>query len=88
MMITALPLAHFSSALLLEYVRLSLLKTLNTLVKSAQNQSISSEICPEIPTKSAVFTDCFSAKSAAKISAKSVSENPVKFSFRDLSKAL
>ena len=42
----ALPLAHFSNALLLEYVRLSLLKTLNTLVKSAQNQSISSEIWP------------------------------------------
>ena len=41
MMLKALPLAHFSSALLLEYVILSLLKTLNTLVKSAQNQSIS-----------------------------------------------
>ena len=36
-----------SSALLLEYVRLSLLKTLNTLVKLAQNQSTSSKICPE-----------------------------------------
>ena len=47
MMLKALPLAHFSSALLSEYVRLSLLKTLNTLIKSAQNQSISSKIYPE-----------------------------------------
>ena len=43
MMLKALPLAHFSSALLLEYVRLSLLKTLHTVVKSVQNQSISSD---------------------------------------------
>ena len=47
MMLKALPLAHFLSALLLEYVRLSLLKTLNTLIKLAQNQSISSKIGPE-----------------------------------------
>ena len=47
MMLKALPLAHFLSALLLEYVRLSLLKALNTLVKLVQNQSISSKIGPE-----------------------------------------
>ena len=84
MMLKALPLAHFSSALLLEYVRLSLLKTLHTLVKSAQNQSISHEICPENSRE----IGCFSAKLAAKISAKFVSENPMKFYFHDLSEAL
>ena len=84
MMLKALPLAHFSSTLLLEYARLSLLKTLHTLVKSAQNQSISSEICPENSHE----IGCFWAKLAAKISAKSVSENPVKFYLRDLLEAL
>ena len=79
-MLKALPLAHFSSALLLEYFRLSLLKTFHTLVKSAQNQSISTKICPENSHKIGYFL----AKLAAKISAKSVSENPVKFYFRDL----
>ena len=80
MMLKALPLAHFLSTLLLEYVRLSLLKTLHTVVKSVQNQSISIEICPEKSHK----IGCFSAKLAVKISAKSVSENPVKFYLRDL----
>ena len=84
MMLKALPLAHFSSALLLEYVRLSLLKTLHTVVKSVQNQSISSEICPENSHE----IGCFSAKLAVKISAKSVSENPVKFYFRDLDRTI
>ena len=54
------------------------------LVKSAQNQSIPSEIYPGNPHE----IGCFSAKLAAKISAKSVSKNPVKFYFRDLSEAL
>ena len=34
-------------------------KTLNMLVKSVQNRSISSEICPEIPTKSAIIYRLF-----------------------------
>ena len=80
MMLKALPLVHFSSALLLEYVRLSLLQTLHTVVKSVQNQSISSEICPENSHE----IGCFAAKLPVKISAKSVSENPVKFYFRNL----
>ena len=54
------------------------------LVKSAQNQSISSEIYPGNSHE----IGCFSVKLAAKISAKSVSKNPVKFYFRDLSEAL
>ena len=83
-MLKALPLAHFSSALLLEYFRLSLLKTFHTLVNSAQNQSISTEICPENSHKIGYFL----AKLAAKISAKSVSENPVKFYFRDLDRTI
>ena len=84
MMLKALPLAHFSSALLLEYVRISLLKTSHTVVKSVQNQSISREICPENSHE----IGCFSAKLAVKISAKSVSENPVKFYFRDLDRTI
>ena len=84
MMLKALPLAHFSSALLLEYVRLSLLKTSHTVVKSVQNQSISREICPENSHE----IGCFSAKLGVKISAKSVSENPVKFYFRDLDRTI
>ena len=77
MMLKALPLAHFSSALLLEYFRLSLLKTLHTLVKSAQNQSISTEICPENSHE----IGCFSVKLAAKISAKFVSQLKIPWNF-------
>ena len=63
MMLKALPLAHFSSALLLKYyVRLSLLKTLNMLIKSAQNQSISSKICPENSHKIGCFYRLFFIK--------------------------
>ena len=48
MMLKALPLVHFWSVLLLkEQVMTSVRKTLKTLVWSAQNRSISSEICPE-----------------------------------------
>ena len=48
MMLKALPLVHFWSVLLLkEQMMTSVRKTLKTLVSSAQNRSISSEICPE-----------------------------------------
>ena len=87
MMLKALPLAHFSSALLLEYVRLSLLKTLNTLVKSAQNKSISSEICSENSHEIGCFYRLFFSEVSRENSAKSVSDNPVKFYLRDLSEA-
>ena len=66
----------------------SVRKTLKTLVWSAQNRSISSEICPENNHKiRRFFTDCFPAKFAPKIPAKSadfpgfVPENPGKFDF-------
>ena len=56
MMLKALPLVHFWSVLLLkEQMMTSVRKTLKTLVWSAQNRSISSEICQKITTKSAVF---------------------------------
>ena len=87
MMLKALPLAHFSSALLLEYVRLSLLKTLNTLVKLAQNKSISSEICPENSHEIGCFYRLFFSEVSRENSAKSVSDNPVKFYLRVLSEA-
>ena len=61
-MLKAVPLAHFSSGLLLEYVRLSLLKTLNTLVKSMQNQLISSKICPENSHEISCFSWLFFSK--------------------------
>ena len=48
MMLKALPLVHFWSVLLLkEQMMTSVRKTLKMLVWSAQNRSISSEICPE-----------------------------------------
>ena len=48
MMLKALPLVHFWSILLLkEQMMTSVRKTLKMLVWSAQNQSISSEICPK-----------------------------------------
>ena len=48
MMLKALPLVHFWSILLLkEQMMTSVGKTLRTLVWSAQNRSISSEICPK-----------------------------------------
>ena len=81
-------LAHFSSALVLECVRLSLLKTLNTLVNQRKINRFPAKFAQKIPTKSAVFTHCFSAKLAANISAKSVPDNPAKVYFRDQSEAL
>ena len=54
-----LPLVHFWSVLLLiEQMMTSVRKTLKTLVWSVQNRSISaisSEICPKITSKSAIF---------------------------------
>ena len=48
MMLKALPLVHFWSILLLkEQMMTSVRKTFKTLVSSAQNRSICSEICPE-----------------------------------------
>ena len=48
MMLKALPLVHFWSILLLkEQMMTSVRKTSKTLVRSVQNQSISSEICPK-----------------------------------------
>lgn len=48
MVLKALPLAHFSRALLLkEEMIISIKKNFKMLVKSAQNKLISSEICPE-----------------------------------------
>ena len=65
-------LVHFWSVLLLkEQMMTSVRKTLKTLVWSAQNRSISSEICPENNHKiRRFFTDCFPAKFAPKIPAK------------------
>ena len=72
MMLKALPLVHFWSVLLLkEQMMTSVRKTLKTLVWSAQNWSISSEICPENNHKSRrFFTDFFSAKFAPKVPTK------------------
>ena len=56
MMLKALPLVHFWSVLLLkEQMMTSVRKTLKTLVWSAQNRSISSEICPENNHKNPPF---------------------------------
>ena len=56
MMLKALPLVHFWSVLLLkEHMMTSLRKTLKTLVWSAQNWLISSEICPENNHKICLF---------------------------------
>ena len=73
MMLKALPLVHIWSVLLLkEQMMTSVRKTLKTLVWLAQNRSISSEICPENNHKiRCFFTDCFPAKFAPKIRAKS-----------------
>ena len=48
MMLKALPLANFSSILLLkEQIIILLKKMMRTLVRSTQNQSVSSKICSE-----------------------------------------
>ena len=98
-MLNALPLVHFWSVLLLkEQITTSVRKTLKTLVWSAQNRSISSKICPENNHKiRCFFTDCFPAKFAPKIPAKSAEfsvflslkiPRNLTFFFRDLSEAL
>ena len=99
MMLKALPLVHFWSVLLLkEQMMTSVRKTLKRLVWSAQNRSISSQICLENNHKiGCFFTDCFSVKFAPKNSREIsrffrefVPKNPAKFDFffRDLSEAL
>ena len=56
------------------------------LVKSAQNWSISSEICPENSHEMGCFFPiAYSVKLAPKNSGKTVSENPTKFDFHELS---
>ena len=58
--------------LLKEQMMSSVRKTLKTLIWSAQNWSISCEICPENNHKICrLFTDCFPAKFTLKIPAKS-----------------
>ena len=71
MMLKALQLVHFWSVLLKEQMMTSVRKTLKTLVWSAQNQLISSEICPENNHKiRCFFTNRFPAKFAPKIPTK------------------
>ena len=56
------------------------------LVKSAQNWSISSEICPENSHEMGrFFPIAYSVKLAPKNFGKTVPENPAKFDFHDLS---
>ena len=98
MMLKALPLVHFWSVLLLkEQMMASVRKTLKTLVWWAQNRSISSEICPENNHEiRCFFTDCFPAKFAPKMPAKSADFSTILSQkipwnltfFRDLSEAL
>ena len=70
MTLKALPLVHFWSVLLLkEQMMTSVRKTLKTLVWSAQNRLISSEICWKI-TKSAVFLPIVCPENSCEIPAK------------------
>ena len=73
MTLKALPLVHFWSVFLLkEQMMTSVRKTLKTLVWSVQNRSISGEIFHENNHKIRRFcTDCFPAKFAPNIPAKS-----------------
>ena len=88
MMLKALPLVHFWSILLLkEQMMTSVRKTFNTLVSSAQNRSICSEICPENNHKTGRFLTKLlfgeiSLENSRKIGQffhKFVPETPVKF---------
>ena len=98
MMLKGLPLVHFWSVLLLkEQLMASVRKTLKTLVWSALNQSISSEIFPENNHKIRRFcTDYSPAKFAPKIPAKSANfsgilsqkSREIWLFFLDLSEAL
>ena len=92
-MLKALPLVHFWSVLLLkEQMMTSVRKTLNMLVLSTQNRSISSEICLEkrsywwsLPRKLPR-----NSREIGRFFHEFVPKNPVKldFFFRDLSDAL
>ena len=102
MMLKALPLVHFLSVLLLkEQMITSVRKTLKTLVWSAQNRSISSEICLESNHKIALFlviSFCQNlpwnfprnSREIGQFFREFVPKNPAKFDFflRDLSEAL
>ena len=102
MMLKALPLVHFWSVLLLkEQMMTSVRKTLKMLVWSAQNRSISSEICLENNHKISYFLlIAFWLSLPRKLPRNSrkvggffrefVPKNPAKFDFlfRDLSEAL
>ena len=55
---------------------ISVKKTLNTLVKSAQNQSISSEICPENSHKIGRFHLLFFGEVCPEVSPENVREIP------------
>ena len=78
MMLKALPLVHFWSVLLLkEQMMTSVRKTLKMLVWSAQTNRFLVKFALKVTTKSALFTDCFSAKFALKISAKFPQNQPI-----------
>ena len=60
MMLKALPLANFSSILLLkEQIIILLKKMMRTLVRSTQNQSVSSKICSENSQKTKLEVEGF-----------------------------
>ena len=102
MMLKALLLVHFLSVLLLkEQVITSVRKTLKTLVWSAQNRSISSEICLENNLKITLFLAIAfwwslpwnfprNSLEIGRFFCEFVAKNPAKFDFflRDLSEAL
>ena len=101
MMLKALPLVHFWSVLLLkEQMMTSVRKTLKTLVWSAQNRSISIEICLENNHKIGRFLPAFwwslprkfpwNSHEIGRIFREVVPKNPAKFGFffHDLSEAL
>ena len=102
MMLKALPLVHFWGVLLLkEQMMTSVRKTLKMLVWSAQNRSISSEICLENNHKIGRFLPIAfwwslpwkllrNYREISRFFHEFVPKNPVKFDFffRDLSEAL
>ena len=98
MMLKALPLVHFWSILLKEQMMTSVRKTLKTLVWSAHNRSISSEICPENNHKIHCFfyqllsgQVCLeNSREIGQFFRDFVPKNPAKFDFffREISEAL
>ena len=101
MMLKALPLVHFWSVLLKEQMMTSVRKTLKMLVWSAQNWSISREICHENNHKIGPFLPiafCWglplklprNSREIGRFFREFVCKNPAKFDFffRDLSEAL